>query len=146
MQKEYGYQHKSKRLLADRKGQRGKRISVLSALDHNNNLVAPMIYDGYTTKEVFKTYLIKMLLPKIKNRNMTIILDNASFHKGSDIEKLVKESGNNLKFLPPYSPDLNPIEKKWAQVKTYYRKLTYCYEDKMKLIEVVLSKYSVMQA
>ena len=45
-----------------------------------------MIFEGYTNKEVFKTYLEKMLLPTIKDKNMTIILDNASFHKGDDIK------------------------------------------------------------
>ncbi|MFT4718119.1 MAG: hypothetical protein ACI9IL_000446 [Rickettsiales bacterium] len=76
MIKEYGNQLKSKRLLADRFGQRGKRISILSALDHNDNLVAPITYEGYTAKEVFKAYLQRILLPAIKDKNMTIILDN----------------------------------------------------------------------
>ena len=62
MIKEYGYQLKSKRLMADRSRQRGKRISVLSAINYNNLLIEPMIFEGYTTKTVFKTYLEKMLL------------------------------------------------------------------------------------
>ena len=146
MIKEYGYELTFKRLLADRSGQRGERISVLSALDHNNNLIAPMIFEGYTTKEVFKAYLQKMLLPAIKNKNMTIILDNAPFHKGEDVKELVKGSGNNIKYLPPYSPDLNPIEKKWSQIKKLYRKMTHKFEDKMELINLLLNKYSTMQA
>ena len=88
-----------------------------------------MIYEGYTTKEVFKTYLQKMLLPVIKNKNMTIILDNAAFHKGKDIKELIEKSGNKIKYLPPYSPDLNPIEKKWAKIKKLYRKMTHKFEN-----------------
>lgn len=145
MIKEYGYQLKSKRLMADRSGQRGKRISVLSAINYNNLLIEPMIFEGYTTKTVFKTYLEKMLLPAIKNKNMTIILDNAPFHKGEDIKELVKQSGNNIKYLPPYSPDLNPIEKKWSQIKRLYRKMTHKFENKMELINLLLNKYSMMQ-
>ena len=77
---------------------------------------------------------------------MTIILDNASFHKGEDIELLIEKSGNKIKYLPPYSPDLNPIEKKWAQIKRLYRKMTYKFENKMELINLLLNKYSMMQA
>ena len=51
-------------------GKRGKRISILSAINHNNNLIAPMTFEGYITKEVFKTYLQKILLPAIRNKNM----------------------------------------------------------------------------
>lgn len=138
MIKEYGYELTFKRLLADRSGQRGKRISVLSAINHNNLLISPMIFEGYTNKTIFKTYLEKMLLPTIKDKNMTIILDNASFHKGDDIKELIEKSGNNIKYLPPYSPDLNPIEKKWAQIKKLYRKMTHKFEDKVKLIDRLL--------
>jgi transposase len=145
MIKEYGYNLIGKRLIADRPGQRGKRISVLSAINHNNLLIEPMTYEGYTTKEVFKAYLQKMLLPTIKNKNMTIILDNASFHKGEDIKELIENSGNKIKYLPPYSPDFNPIEKKWSQIKKLYRKMTHKFEDKMQLIDKLLVEKS-MQA
>ena len=145
MIKEYGYNLIGKRLMADRSGQRGKRISILSAINHNNLLIEPMIFEGYTTKEVFKTYLEKMLLPSIKDKNMTIILDNAPFHKGEDIKELVKQSGNNIKYLPPYSPDLNPIEKKWSQIKRLYRKMTYKFEDKIKLINKLLIENSYQE-
>ena len=51
-----------------------------------------------------------------------MILDNASFHKGGRIEELIKSAGCDLIYLPPYSPDLNPIERCWAQLKNYIRK------------------------
>ena len=72
-------------------------------------------------------------------------MDNASFHKGKDIEDLIKSYNINLMYLPPYSPDLNPIEKKWSQIKSLYRKLTNSFEDKFKLIEHVLNyQYAVV--
>lgn len=71
-------------------------------------------------------------------------MDNAAFHKGKEIESLIKSANINLIYLPTYSPDLNPIEKKWAQVKSCYRKLTHYFEDKIQLLDLVLteSKYA----
>ena len=144
MIKEYGYQLKSKRLLADRSGQRGDRITVIAARDSNHNLLAPFMFEGYTDKVVFKEYLEKVLLPVIK-KDQVIIIDNASFHKGDDIRELIESAGCKLKYLPTYSPDLNPIEKKWSQIKAWYRKLTHKYENKLELIELLL-KRACMQA
>lgn len=137
MQKEYGWELKEKRLMADRSGKRGIRATVIAARDHNNDLSASFRFEGYTNKEVFKRYLKEVLLPTIRGK--TIILDNAKFHKGLDIEELVIASGNKIKYLPPYSPDLNPIEKKWAQLKKLFRKLTYRFKDKMMLLDILLS-------
>jgi transposase len=50
-------------------------------------------------------------------------MDNASFHKGTNMQQAVEAAGHVLLYLPPYSPDLNPIEKKWAQVKSIRRKV-----------------------
>jgi len=66
-------------------------------------------------------------------------MENASFHKGKNIEEIFKIHEINIMYLPPYSPDLNSIEKKWSQVKSLYRKLTHNFEDKTKLIEHVLN-------
>ena len=66
MIKEYRYQLKSERLLADRSGTRGKRISVIGARDYKNNLIAPMRFEGYTDKTVFMAYLQQVLLPILK--------------------------------------------------------------------------------
>ncbi len=71
-------------------------------------------------------------------KNQVIILDNAKFHKGNDIVELVEAKGGKLKYLPAYSPDLNPIEKKWAQVKKLYRKLSYRFENKIQLLDWLL--------
>lgn len=55
-------------------------------------------------------------------RQSVIVLDGAPFHKRSDILQAIEREGHCVEFLPPYSPDLNPIEKKWSQVKTTRRK------------------------
>lgn len=138
MQRNYGYQLKSKRLLADRSGNRkNKRISVIAVRDNKHNLLNPFYFEGSTNKELFKTYLNKILLPNLP-ANSYLVMDNATFHKGEDIELLIKSYNIKLIYLPTYSPDLNPIEKKWAQIKNNYRKWSYYFENKIDLLEMVL--------
>ena len=57
-----------------------------------------------------------------------IVMDNASFHKRNDMIEAIEQAGHQLEYLPPYSPDLNPIEKKWAQAKAIRRR-THCDVD-----------------
>ncbi len=80
----------------------GKMLFALDCLKTNIN------------KEVFYHWCKFTLIPKLK-RKCVIVMDNAAFHKR--VQRLLNRHGHRLLFLPPYSPDLNPIEKKWAQVK-----------------------------
>jgi len=89
-------------------------------------------------KELFKTYLQNKLLPHLP-KDSYLIMDNASVHKGKDIEEIYKNYKINLIYLPQYSPDLNPIEKKWNEIKTIYRKYTHLFEDKVRLIEIIVN-------
>jgi len=68
--------------------------------------------------------VIQDLLPKLPE-NSVIVMDNAAFHKRSDTQEAIQNAGHNLEYLPPYSPDLNPIEKKWAQIKAVRRAKRY---------------------
>jgi transposase len=85
---------------------------------------------------------------KPKDR-LTIILDNASFHKSMEIDNLFKKSRINLLYMPPYSPDLNPIKKKWAQLKAKFKKYSSLWtfnkgyeecriKDKVRLMDALL--------
>lgn len=138
IQKEYGYQLKSQRLIANRSGKRGVRITVIAVRDSNNNLLAVFRFEGYTNKEIFLQYLQEVLIPII-SKGQVIILDNAKFHKGNDIKELIESKECKVKYLPSYSPDLNPIEKKWAQIKKIYRKMTYKFENKLELLDNLLN-------
>ncbi|MDP3837635.1 MAG: transposase, partial [Methylococcales bacterium] len=60
------------------------------------------------------------LLPVLPS-NSVVVIDNAYFHKRQDIQEAITQAGHILEYLPPYSPDLNPIEKKWAQAKAIRR-------------------------
>jgi hypothetical protein len=126
MQKQHGWSKKGERLLAEKSGNRkGKRISVIAVRDYKHNLLHSFYFESSTNKDVFKTYLKKVLLPNLPY-NSYLIMDNASFHKGKDIEELIAKSKVNLIYLPTYSPDLNPIEKKWSHAKSIYRSLRTC--------------------
>jgi isftu1 transposase len=146
---EYGYAKIGERLAVPRSGRRSKRLNVLAAQDHNHNLVLPKIYDCTINKEIFKEYLKNYLLPNIPKGSI-IILDNAKFHHDSKAElannsiETIKDISNQfnvkLVYLPPYSPDLNPIEKKWAQVKYWYKRLKDQFEDKREFLEMLLDR------
>ena len=146
---EYGYAEIGKRLSFPRSGRRSKRLNVLAARNHNHDLVSPKIYDCTINKEIFKEYLKNHLLPNIPKGSI-VILDNAKFHHDSKSEladdsiETIKDIANqfNIKmmYLPSYSPDLNPIEKKWAQVKYWYKRLKDRFEDKKEFLEMLLNR------
>lgn len=74
------------------------------------------LWDCTIDSTVFMAWTKKALLPSIPDQSV-IVMDNATFHKCSDIIDTMEAKGHTVEFLPPYSPDLNPIEKKWAQAK-----------------------------
>ena len=132
-----------------RSGRKSKRLNVLAARDFNHNLVSPRIYECTINKELFKAYLKNDLLPNIPEGSI-IILDNAKFHHDSKAElatdsiETIKDIANkfnvSLLYLPPYSPDLNPIEKKWAQVKYWYKRLKDRFENKREFLEMLINR------
>ena len=84
--------------------------------------MAPFMFEGYCNTKVFEIYINNILVPILKP-GMMVIIDNASFHKSFRIEDSIKSAGCDLIYLPPYSPDLNPIEHYWHKIKTSIRKL-----------------------
>lgn len=84
-------------------------------------LIAVQLWDCNIDSDVFLSWVKNVLLPSIPKKSV-IVLDGAPFHKRSDIKKTIENKGHTLEILPSYSPDLNPIEKKWAQAKAIRRK------------------------
>ena len=78
-----------------------------------------MIYEGTANSKLIYVYF-KSILPKLKFKSV-IIMDNASIHKSRELKKLFKKYNHKLIFLPPYSPDLNPIEQLWGTIKNGLR-------------------------
>ena len=108
-------------MLGEISGRRFARQSVISAL-FQGKFLAPMCFEGTCNTSLFNTWLKQVLIPNL-SPGQVLILDNASFHKSGESQKLVKNAGCKILFLPPYSPDLNPIEKYWANMKAKVREL-----------------------
>jgi transposase len=101
---------------------RFQRISVLSTINHDGSQV-PFVFEGtHSTNQLFKEYIDKMLAPTLL-KNDVLVLDNSSVHKSKVVIDALSENGINYLFLPPYSPDLNPIELMWSKVKNKMRKI-----------------------
>ncbi len=83
---------------------------------------AAMTVSGATDAEVFKTYISKILCPTLCKDDI-VIMDNLTSHKVAGIREAIEERGAKLIYLPPYSPDFNPIEKMWSKIKSVLRKL-----------------------
>ena len=102
----------------------GELKDVLTLLVLFGLLITVTLLTGNVNSNIFCSWVIQDLLPKLPPR-CVIVMDNASFHKRLDIQNSIREAGHTLLFLPPYSPQLNPIEHKWAQAKAI-RKQKYC--------------------
>lgn len=85
-------------------------------------VVAPMCYQGNCDTEMFNFWLENFLIPELKPGQI-VIMDNAAFHKSEKTKNLIKNAKCELLFLPPYSPELNPIEKFWANLKRFITKI-----------------------
>ncbi len=94
--------------------------TFLAALRHDG-ITAPLVIDGPINGASFKAYVEQFLVPTLKPGDV-VIMDNLGSHKGGDIRKAIRAAGARLMFLPPYSPDLNPIEQVFAKLKTLLRK------------------------
>lgn len=84
--------------------------------------IAPMLLDGPMDALAFVAYLEQALIPVLPPKAI-VVMDNLSAHKSSQVAALLKKAGAKLEYLPPYSPDFNPIETMWSKVKNYLRGL-----------------------
>jgi len=96
-----------------------KVLTILGALSLGGVLAA-MTVESATDGDVFLAYLEQVLCPKLKADDL-VILDNLSAHKVAGVRELIEATGAQLLYLPPYSPDFNPIEKAWAKLKQLLR-------------------------
>lgn len=95
--------------------QKTKRTNVIGAL-HHKSLFAVDTFTHNINWQVVYDWFKYNVIPRL-GRKSVIVMDNARFHKNKRIKKLLNRHGHRILWLPPYSPDLNPIEKKWAEVK-----------------------------
>jgi transposase len=100
---------------------RFQRTSILSSIKLDGTCV-PMVYSGALNGELFKKYLEEFLAPTLRAGDI-VVMDNLSSHKVDGVIKIIENVGAKVVFLPPYSPDFNPIELMWSKIKTYLRKV-----------------------
>lgn len=96
-----------------------KTTTFLAGLT-SDGLIAPFVLDGPINAECFLAYVEQVLIPVLREGD-TVILDNLSSHKDDEAARLIAAAGARLLFLPPYSPDLNPIEMAFAKLKELLR-------------------------
>lgn len=121
MPRRYGYAFKGKPCLDKYDWHNKLRTNVIGALV-GTALLTTCLFRTSINSEIFHTWVKEDLLPKLP-KNSVLVMDNATFHKRSDTKTLIEQSGFSLEFLPVYSPDLNPIEHKWAQAKALRKSL-----------------------
>jgi transposase len=96
-----------------------KMLTILGALDHTG-ILAAMTVEAATDREVFLAYLDEVLCPKLRPGHV-VVMDNLSAHKVDGVASRIQARGASVLYLPPYSPDLNPIEKAWSKLKSALR-------------------------
>jgi transposase len=99
-----------------------KRLTVLAALGMEG-MIAAMSLEGATNGAVFAAFLEQVLLPELRRRkpNAVLVMDNLRPHKTAEVQAVLDGCGFAYRYLPPYSPDLNPIEPAWSKVKSDLR-------------------------
>lgn len=97
----------------------GENVTMLAALS-TAGISAVMTVEGATDGEVFRTYVEWVLAPTLRAGDI-VVLDNLGAHKAQGVREAIECQGARLIYLPPYSPDLNPIERCWSKIKTYLR-------------------------
>jgi transposase len=83
--------------------------------------IAPAVFDGPTDREVFHAYVEQVLVRELQPGDV-VVMDNLSSHKAPGIRQTIEAAGARLLYLPPYSPDYNPIENMWSKLKQFLRK------------------------
>ena len=122
MCKDRGWGKKGTPLLGKKSGKYYQRTNIIAGLV-SNKAIAPLVFNGSCTTRVFETWVEKVLIKELKP-GQVVVMDNASFHKSEKTKALMESVGCKLIFLPPYSPDLNPIEKFWANMKRWIKNKT----------------------
>ncbi|MCP4208768.1 MAG: transposase [Shimia sp.] len=128
MPRTHGYAPKGQRCHGSHDWHARGRTNVIGALI-GSTLITACLFQCNIDSDVFQAWLTTDLIPKLPP-GCVLVMDNATFHKRSDTAKAIMQANHTLQFMPSYSPDLNPIEHKWAQAKSVRRK-TQCKIDEL---------------
>ena len=116
----YAWAPKGRRAHCSVPPNRGKNTTLLSSMSLSG-MGPSLAVDGPTDREVFEAYVERVLAPTLR-AGQVLVMDNLSVHKGERVRELIEHRGCQLLYLPPYSPDLNPIEEAFGKIKGLLRK------------------------
>ena len=117
--REYAYPERGKKVYGKIKGRKFKRTNIIAA-KYGKQIIAPMQYGTTMAGGFFEGWFEGILLPGLP-KDAVIVMDNASFHQKKQLDEIAGNNNITLIFLPPYSSELNPIEKVWANMKKFLR-------------------------
>jgi transposase len=120
MSRRYGRAPVGERLVCAVPQGHWKTTTFVAAL-RAGGLTAPLVVDGAMTGDLFVAYVRQVLLPELRAGDV-VVLDNLSCHKRAEVRTLIEAAGAEVRYLPPYSPDFNPIELAFAKLKALLRK------------------------
>lgn len=123
----YAYAPKGERAYCSVARNRGKNTTLLSSMSLSG-MGPSMVVEGGTNGAVFEVYLREMLIPAL-NRGDVVVMDNLSVHKSEKVREMIEGAAAEVLYLPPYSPDFNPIEEAFSKVKNLLRKAGACVRE-----------------
>jgi transposase len=127
LHREYARSARGEQVICDVKGNKYQRVSMIAA-QCGKAILAPFVFTGTTDANVFNAWLKEQLVPQLR-AGQVIVMDNYCIHKTKENQQIIEEAGCKILFLPPYSPDLNPIENTWAIIKSRIRALQNTVTD-----------------
>jgi transposase len=116
----YGRGYKKSRVRHSKPFNRGNRLTLISAIGCQK-IEAALYGEWCTNGEIFLNFIEQCLCPVLR-RGQVVVMDNVAFHQVSGVKEAIEEVGARLVYLPPYSPEFNPIEQMWGKIKNYLRK------------------------
>jgi transposase len=140
MIRRYGWGPKTSRVISDVPHGHWKTTTFVAAL-RSSGFTAPMVSDGPMNGDLFLAYVQQQLMPTLKPNDI-VVMDNLSSHKRIGVRQAIESTGATLMYLPPYSPDLNPIELAFSKLKTLLRKAaTRTVEELWEAIAEIIQQF-----
>jgi transposase len=147
----YGWAPRNQRATIRHPFVRGRRYTILPALSLDG-IITTRIIDGSCTKELFEEFIVEDVIPhmeKFPAQRSVLVMDNARIHHHAELIEWLEENGYMVEFLPPYSPDFNPIEEAFSAIKAWIRRHAKDYEhidDAHVLLEDACSRIDYQHA
>ena len=138
----YAYSPRGQRAYCSIPRNRGTNTTLLSCISVEG-MGASLVVEGATNREVFEAYVERVLAPGLRP-SQVVVMDNLTAHKGERVRELIEGRGCELLYLPPYSPDFNPIEEAFAKIKAVLRKVEA--RTREALVEAIGTAISMVSA